>query len=97
LTEDPNANAPDPELHAAAAEELKAALTLSWAALAKLVPWGDTYEGFGPGGSTLDFERSYIWCDQPRGDILCEVTASRAPSGPEPGVRLSQVIKKPNP
>ena len=84
----------DPELQAAAAEELKAALTLSWAALARLIPYGDAYEGFGPGGSTLQLERGYIWRDQPRGDILCEVTASR-PGGAE--VRLSQVIRKPKP
>ena len=93
MTETPT---PDPEL-LAAAEELKAALTLSWAALAKLIPWGDTYEGFGPGGATLDFERSYIWLAEPGGDILCEVTAFRGPSRYDRGVKLTQVIKKPAP
>jgi hypothetical protein len=85
----------DPELLAAAEEELTAAVTLSWAALAKLVPWGDTYEGFGPAGGTLEFERSYIWRDQPGGDILCEVTAFRGPSRYDKGVRASRVIPKP--
>lgn len=86
---------PDPELLAAAQEELKAALTLSWAALAKLIPWGDSYEGFGPGGGNLEFERGYIWAGDPGGDILCEVTAFRGPSRYDRGVKLSQVIKKP--
>ena len=85
----------DPELEAAAEEELAAATTLTWRALAKLVPWGDTYEGFGPAGGTLEFERSYIWRDQPGGDILCEVTAYRGPSRYDRGAKLSQVIAKP--
>lgn len=86
---------PDPELQAAASEELAAAVTLSWAALAKLVPWGDTYEGFGPSGGTLEFERSYIWRDQPGGDILCEVAAYRGPSRYDKAARASRVIAKP--
>ncbi|HEX4097673.1 MAG TPA: hypothetical protein VHX64_13165 [Caulobacteraceae bacterium] len=87
--------APDPELQAAAEEELAAAATLSWAALAKLAPWGDTYEGFGPAGGALEFERSYIWRDQAGGDILCEVVAYRGPSRYDKGVRASRVIAKP--
>jgi hypothetical protein len=87
--------APDPELQAAAEEELAAAATLSWAALAKLVPWGDTYEGFGPAGGALEFERSYIWRDRAGGDILCEVVAYRGPSRYDKGVRASRVIAKP--
>ena len=86
---------PDPELEAAAEEELAAATTLTWRALAKLVPWGDTYEGFGPAGGTLEFERSYIWKDAPDGDILCEVTAFRGPSRYDRGARRSRVIKRP--
>lgn len=85
----------DPELAAAAAEELKAALTMSWAALSRLVPWGDTFDAFGPDGGPLYLERNYIWKDQPAGDILCEVVAFRGPSRYDRGVRLSQVIKKP--
>jgi hypothetical protein len=88
-------DAPDPELLAAAEEELKAALTLSWRELAKLVPWGDSYEGFGPQGGALMFERGYLWAAAPGGDILCEVTAFRGPSRHDRGVTLSQTIKKP--
>ena len=85
----------DPELHAAAAEEMKAALTLSWTALSRLVPWGDTFEAFGPDGGPLYLERGYLWKDAPGGDILCEVVAFRGPSRYDRGVRLSEIIRKP--
>jgi hypothetical protein len=85
----------DPELEAAAEEELAAATTLTWRALSGLIPWGDTSEGFGPAGGPLEFERSYIWKDAPGGDILCEVTAFRGPSRYDRGVRRSRVIGKP--
>jgi hypothetical protein len=85
----------DPELEAAAAEELAQAVRLTWRELARLVPYGDTYEGYGPAGGALEFERGYIWRDRPDGDILCEVTAYRGPSRYDRGVRLSQVIAKP--
>ena len=85
----------DMELAAAAEEELKQALTLTWAALAKLTPWGDAYEGFGPAGGALTFERSYIWREEAGGDILCEVIAYRDPTAYEAGARASKVIKKP--
>jgi hypothetical protein len=86
----------DPELQAAAEEELRATVTLSWRELAKLVPWGDSYEGFGPAGGAMEFERSYIWREAEGGDILCEVTAYRGPSRYDRGVRLSQVIARPH-
>jgi hypothetical protein len=86
---------PDPELEAAAEEELGQAMTLAWAALTRLVPWGDTYEGFGPNGRPLVFERSYIWRGDAGGDILCEVTAFRSPARFEAGVSASRVIEKP--
>ena len=63
----------DPDLEAAAAEELERALDLSWAELARITPWGDTYEGFAPGGRAVMLERSYLWAEAPGGDILCEV------------------------
>jgi len=85
----------DPELQAAAAEELAQAVRLKWAELARLVPYGDTYEGYGPAGGAIEFERSYIWRDAPDGDILCEVTAYRGPSRFDRGARASQVIPKP--
>jgi hypothetical protein len=86
---------PDPELEAAAEEELAAAMTLTWRALAKLVPWGDSHEAFGPAGGALEFERSYIWKDEPGGDILCEVTAYRGASRYDRGASRSAIIKKP--
>ena len=61
--------APDPELEAAAEEELALAVALDWAALAGLVPWGDSYEGFGPAGGALVLERGYLWNAEPGGDI----------------------------
>jgi hypothetical protein len=85
---------PDLELEAAADEELTAATTLSWRALADLVPWGDSYDGFGPAGGALVFERSYIWKDAPGGDILCEVTVFRGASHYDGGARRSKVIVK---
>jgi hypothetical protein len=88
---------PDPELEAAADEEMAAAATLSWRALCDLVPWGDTYEGFGPSGGALLFERGYIWKDAPGGDILCEVTAFRGPSRYDRGARRARVIARPAP
>ena len=84
----------DAELDAAAEEELAAALQLSWRQLSKLIPWGDSYDGFGPAGGPLTFERNYIWKDDPGGDILCEVVAYRGPSRYDRGVKLSRVIAK---
>ena len=85
----------DPELEAAAEEELAAATTLSWRALADLTPWGDSYEGFGPAGGMLVFERNYIWNDGPGGDILCEVTAFRGASRRDRGARRTRLIARP--
>ena len=67
------ASPPDPDLDAAAEDELARALTLSWAELAKVTPWGDTFEGFSPANRPVLMERNYLWADAPGGDILCEV------------------------
>ena len=85
----------DPELDAAADEELALATALFWRDLVTLVPWGDTYEGFGPSGGAVSFERSYLWNDAPGGDILCEVTAFRGPSRYDRGVRKTRLIPRP--
>ncbi len=90
-------DAPDPELQAAAEEELAAATRLSWRELSALTPWGDSYEGFGPAGGPVVFERNYIWREDPGGDILCEVTVYRGLSRYDKGVRLGQLIPKPAP
>jgi hypothetical protein len=87
--------APDPELEAAADEELAAAATLSWRELSRLVPWGDSHEGFGPAGGALVFERGYLWKDHPGGDILVEVVAFRGPSRFDAGVRRTLILPKP--
>ena len=63
----------DPDLDAAADDELSRALTLSWAELARVTPWGDTFEGFSPANRPVLMERNYLWADGPGGDILCEV------------------------
>jgi hypothetical protein len=90
----PDRAAPDAELAAAAEEELTQALAMSWRELARLVPWGDVYDGFGPNGGNVTFERSYLWKDEEGGDILCEITAYRGPSRYDRGARLSRVIRR---
>ncbi|MDR3513292.1 MAG: hypothetical protein P4L73_16770 [Caulobacteraceae bacterium] len=84
----------DIELEAAAEEELDLAAGLSWASLAPLIPWGDSYEGFGPAGGALVFERGYIWEDEAGGDILCEVTVFRGPARYDRGVRRTRLIRR---
>jgi hypothetical protein len=85
----------DPELDAAADEELALATALFWRDLVTLTPWGDTYEGFGPSGGAVTFERSYLWNDEPGGDILCEVTAYRGQTRYDRGVRKIELIRRP--
>ena len=85
----------DPELDAAADEELALAICLAWRELAALPPWGDSYEGVGPAGGAVVFERSYLWNGEEGGDILCEVTAFRGPSRYDRGVRKARVIRRP--
>ncbi len=81
----------DPDLTAAAEEEMLRACDLSWRELAKVVPWGDTYEGFTPVGRTAQFERSYLWANAPQGDILVEVVVYLG-QHQEDGVKLTRVI-----
>jgi hypothetical protein len=95
LTKDRMDRILDPELDAAADEELALAVCLAWRDLAALTPWGDSYEGFGPAGGAVVFERSYLWNGEEGGDILCEVTAFRGPARYERGVRKARVIRRP--
>lgn len=83
----------DPDLEAAAAEELGHAAAISWRELARVLPWGDAYEGFTPAGRPVCFERAYVWAEQAGGDILCEVTAYE-PERFEEGARRSVLIRK---
>jgi len=78
---------------AAADEELDRAMTLGWKELARLTPWGDTYEGFTPEGREVSFERSYLWEAETGGDIRVEVTVYE-PRAYEDGVRLTRIIEK---
>lgn len=84
----------DDDLKAMAEDELTRALTLSWPALAKITPWGDSYEGVSPAGRDVTVERAYIWAGDAGGDILCEVTVYGGPSRFDQGERASALIAK---
>ncbi len=81
------------DLEAAAQEELERACTLGWRQLAKLTPWGDTYEGFTPMGRAVSFERSYLWEAETGGDIRVEVMVYE-PTAFEQGARLTRTIRR---
>ena len=40
----------DPDLLVFAEDELSRALSLSWRALSKVAPWGDSFQGISPSG-----------------------------------------------
>jgi len=80
------------DLAAAAHDEIQRACTLSWRELARHTPWGDTFQGFTPDGREVCFERSYLWEDQPAGDIRVEVVVY-PPRNYEDGVRLTRAIR----
>jgi hypothetical protein len=79
------------DLAAAAEDELERACTLAWRDLAGHMPWGDTFEGFSPGGRAVCFERSYLWEGEPGGEIRVEVVVY-PPDAYEAGVRLARTI-----
>lgn len=81
------------DLQEAAREELERACTLGWTALSGHTPWGDTYEGFTPGGREVCFERGYLWAGEPGGDIRVEVTVYE-PRAYEEGVTLNRTIAR---
>jgi hypothetical protein len=83
------------ELEAMAEDELAGACSLSWRDLAKVTPWGDAYQGFAPSGRPVDVERSYVWADQPGGDVLVEVVVSRNVVLYDAGARRSRIVKSP--
>ena len=85
----------DPDLEAAADEELERALSLGWSALSRILPWGDSYEGFSPAGRAVTLERSYLWADREGGDILCEVAVFVNAVLYEGGARRSARIRRP--
>ena len=81
------------DMEAAAREELDRAVTLGWRQLAQHTPWGDTFEGFTPGGREVCFERSYLWTSDAGGDIRVEVMVYE-PRAYEQGVKLVREILK---
>jgi hypothetical protein len=81
------------DLNAAAEDELQRACTLGWRQLAAHTPWGDTFEGFTPAGLQVMFERSYLWEDEPGGDIRVEVNVYEEDDY-EGGVRASGLIAR---
>jgi hypothetical protein len=83
----------DEDLAAAAEDELGRALTLGWRQLAKVTPWGDTFEGFTPDGRDVCFERAYMWEGEAGGDIRVEVTVYE-PQAYESGVRRTRTIAR---
>ena len=83
------------DLTAMAEDELMAACRLGWRELSAVLPWGDAYDGFSPAGRQVTVERSYLWAQDPGGDILCEVVVYGGPSRYEEGVRLERLIARP--
>ena len=81
------------DLQAAAEDELSRAMTLGWDQLARVTPWGDTFEGFTPAGREVCFERAYMWEGETGGDIRVEVTVYESRAY-EHGVRLTRRIPK---
>ena len=81
------------DLAAMAEDELGRALTLSWRELARIVPWGDAFDGFTPAGRQVTVERSYLWAGAAGRDILCEVAVYGGPSRWDEGSRISRLIR----
>ena len=86
---------PNNDLDILADEELAQAASLSWAQLAKLTPWGDTYTGVAPSGLSVELERNYLWAGVEGGDILCEVRVYLDQAHYDYGARRTLVIRKP--
>lgn len=84
----------DLDLLAMAQDELDRACTLTWRELAKIVPWGDEFEGVSPNGRDVLVARSYLWRDGQGGDILCEVTVYGGPSRFDQGEQATRVIER---
>ena len=85
----------DKDLEAAAQEELGLALAMDWRQLSPLVPRGDTFTGVSPANLTIQLSRSYLWAQDPGGDILCEVRAYLDEAHYDYGARLSALIRRP--
>ncbi|MFZ5670851.1 MAG: hypothetical protein ACOY4K_15290 [Pseudomonadota bacterium] len=84
----------DPDYLAMAEDELARAVTLSWRDLARVTPWGDTFEGISPQGRNVEVERNYLWASEPGGDILVEIAVFGGPSRYDAAARVSRLIPK---
>jgi hypothetical protein len=82
------------DLAAMARDELARAITLRWSDLARVLPWGDAFEGFTPAGRQVTVERSYLWLDEAGGDILCEVQVYGGPSRWDEGAKVTRIIRR---
>lgn len=83
----------DDDLAEAARDEMQRACTLGWRQLRAHTPWGDTFEGFTREGRAVCFERTYLWENEPGGDIRVEVHVYE-PRSYEAGVRRVRVIRR---
>jgi hypothetical protein len=84
----------DADLADMARDELERALSLPWRDLAKVTPWGDSFDGFTPAGRAVTVERAYLWAEAAGGDILCEVAVWGGPTAWEDGARASALVKR---
>ena len=87
-------DATDPHFLHMAEDELKRAVTIRYRDLAKVTPWGDTFEGISPDGRNVEVERNYLWASAPGGDILVEIAVFGGPSRYDAGAKVSRVIPK---
>ena len=87
-------DATNPHFLAMAEDELKRAVTIRYRDLAKITPWGDTFEGISPDGRNVEVERNYLWASEPGGDILVEIAVFGGPSRYDAGAKVSQLIPR---
>jgi hypothetical protein len=79
------------DLDAMAEDELARAMTLTWRQLAKVTPWGDSFEGVTEGGREVIVERAYLWQGEAGADILVEIEVREGVDG---GAYRSAVIQR---
>ncbi len=86
--------APAEDLTEMARDELARAMTLRWRELAKVTPWGDSFDGFTAAGRNVTVERSYLRAEAAGGDILVEIAVYGGPSRYDDGAKLSARIPR---
>ena len=83
------------DLEAAAEEEIERACELTWSQLAKVAPWGDSYQGITPGGRSATYERGYLWAEGEGSDVLVEVQVYVHPELQDHAARRQRLIRRP--